>query len=161
MKTIPYWTDNTPFPKDISSADLPGEVDVAVVGSGYTGLNAALVMAKAGLNVAVFEKEKVGWGASSRNGGLIGSGLSLSIEDLEARYGKSLAQAFWRWSIDALDYIDEIIKIEKISCDFARSGEIVLASKPSHFEGLPHHHHKKRNPPRLLQFPILVFLPQV
>lgn len=136
MKTIPYWTDNTPFPAHIQLSELPCEVDVAVVGSGFTGLNAALALLKAGLSVAVLEKETIGWGASSRNGGIFGPGLFLSVDVLESRYGKERAKAFWRWSVEACDYVENVITSENIECDFDRSGEILLAYKPSHFKSI-------------------------
>ena len=54
MKTEPLWIDQFPRPVDLPVAsELPSEVDVAIVGSGYTGLNAARVLAKAGLSVAI------------------------------------------------------------------------------------------------------------
>ncbi|HIB96621.1 MAG TPA: FAD-binding oxidoreductase [Candidatus Marinimicrobia bacterium] len=71
MNTTPFWTDQYPRPDDIPvSSDLPSEVDMAVVGSGYTGLNTARVLAESGASVAVIERNTVGWGASSRNGGM-------------------------------------------------------------------------------------------
>lgn len=136
MKTIPYWTDNTPFPEDIQDSELPADVDVAVVGSGFTGLNAALAVAKAGLSVAVLEKERIGWGASTRNGGIFSPGLFLSLDVLESRYGKEMAKAFWHWSLESYDYIENVINDENINCDFDQSGEILLAYKPSHFKNL-------------------------
>ena len=53
---------------------LPERVDVAVIGSGYTGLNAAIALRKAGASVAVLEEHTIGWGASSRNGGMATTG---------------------------------------------------------------------------------------
>ncbi len=140
MKAIPYWPDNTPFPEDIHlSRELPSQVDVAIVGSGFTGLSAAITLAKAGVSVVVFEKETIGWGASSRNGGIFSDGLFMGEEALEAKYGREKALAFWQWSIDACDYVEEMVEREKIECDYRRSGEILLASKPSHFEALIKH----------------------
>ena len=71
-----YWLETVSIPAGQSSR-LPEKVDVAVVGSGVTGLSAALTLAKRGLNVTVLEAETLGWGASSRNGGQILTGLKV------------------------------------------------------------------------------------
>ncbi len=68
LKTIPYWTDRTSFKVYVPLSQLPQKVDVAVIGSGFTGLNAALTIAEAGGDVVVLEQETIGWGASSRTG---------------------------------------------------------------------------------------------
>jgi glycine/D-amino acid oxidase-like deaminating enzyme len=133
MKQIPYWTDNTPRPEDIPTQGAPTDVDVAIVGSGFTGLNAAIEIAKAGMSVAVFEKETIGWGASSRNGGLMVVGLFVTVDQLEKRYGKEAAKAFYKWSRDSIDFVETLVNKEKIDCDLDRSGEVFLASKPSHY----------------------------
>ncbi|MEP6146274.1 MAG: FAD-binding oxidoreductase, partial [Nisaea sp.] len=67
FKTEPYWWERTPRP-DISAPPLPEKADVVIVGAGYTGLSAALVLARAGRSVLVFDAEDAGWGCSTRNG---------------------------------------------------------------------------------------------
>ena len=63
MKTEPLWTDQFQRPDDLLvSTHLPGDVDVAIVGSGYTGLCAARVLRKSGASVAIFDRNTVGWG---------------------------------------------------------------------------------------------------
>lgn len=88
----------------VASTDLPperpqlrGEVtaDVAVLGAGYTGLWAAKVLAERGLKVVVIEAHRVGWGASGRNGGQVGTGYNRSQRELEARLGAGPARAVW------------------------------------------------------------------
>ncbi|MFQ5436976.1 MAG: NAD(P)/FAD-dependent oxidoreductase, partial [Anaerolineae bacterium] len=104
MKAVPLWTDEFPRPKDLPlSSRPPSQVDVAVVGSGYTGLNAARVLAKNGATVAVLERETIGWGASSRNGGMATPGLKQSITNIIKRYGRALGALFWQASLDAID----------------------------------------------------------
>ena len=63
MKFTPYWLDTAPQGPDRSGTQIGGRADVAVVGAGFTGLSAALHLAKKGANVQVFEQESVGWGA--------------------------------------------------------------------------------------------------
>jgi NADPH-dependent 2,4-dienoyl-CoA reductase/sulfur reductase-like enzyme len=60
MKTVPFWTDTYPRPENLAVSPLPAAVDVAIVGGGFTGLNAARVLAKAGTAVAVLERHTIG-----------------------------------------------------------------------------------------------------
>ncbi|EYD78342.1 Oxidoreductase [Rubellimicrobium mesophilum DSM 19309] len=69
--------------------------DVAIVGAGYTGLWAAKTLAEAGLNPVVLEAHRVGWGASGRNGGQVGTGYNWHQKKLEGRIGKDAAHAVW------------------------------------------------------------------
>ena len=135
MKTIPFWSDDFPQPDDLPVVDeLPPQVDVAIVGSGYTGLNAARVLARSGASVAVLERETIGWGASSRNGGMATPGLKQKAAVIMKRYGRDLGHVFWRASLDAIDLLEAIIAEEQIDCDWRRNGYTALAYKPSHFE---------------------------
>jgi NADPH-dependent 2,4-dienoyl-CoA reductase/sulfur reductase-like enzyme len=74
----PYWWDGVALPPG-SSGPLPGASDVVVIGSGYTGLGAALELARAGRHVAVVERGTLAEGASSRNGGMVHPGLKHDI----------------------------------------------------------------------------------
>ncbi len=135
INTTVFWTDKYPRPNDLPvTNELPSQVDVAIVGSGYTGLNAARVLAKSGATVAVLERETIGWGASSRNGGMATPGLKQKVEKIFKEYGEENGRLFWQSSMDAIDLVDEIISSEGIECDWQRNGHIALAYKPSHFE---------------------------
>lgn len=134
MKTIPFWTDLTPPPENLSSPRIPEAVDVLVIGAGYSGLNTALVLAKSGASVAVLERHNIGWGASSRNGGLATTGMKRSISSIIKRYGEELGRFFWQSSLDAVDLIENLVNQEGVDCDYARSGSLALAWKPSHYE---------------------------
>lgn len=134
MKTTPLWTDQVPRPQDLPLSTLPAQVDVAVVGSGYTGINAALTLAKNGATVAVLERHMIGWGASSRHAGMATPGLKQSVPVLMKKYGEDVGRNFWQISVDALNLIDEIVAEENLDCDWVRHGHIGLAFKPSHFE---------------------------
>ena len=141
MKTIPFWTDEFPRPTDLPVAsDLPTQVDVAVIGSGYTGLNAARVLAQNNISVAVLERETIGWGASSRNGGMATVGLKQKIKTIFKKYGETLGREFWQASLDAIDLIDELVTTENIDCGWQRNGHVALAYKESHFEGMKASH---------------------
>ena len=137
MKTSALWLDQIQGDVVIPPVDsVPDEVDVAIVGAGYTGLNAARVLAQHGTKVAVLDRNAVGWGASSRNGGLATAGIKRDIKKIFKEYGKDLGREFWKASIDAIDLVEEIVKAEAIDCHWERSGNVALAAKPSHFEGM-------------------------
>jgi glycine/D-amino acid oxidase-like deaminating enzyme len=138
MLTRPFWTDTAPRPSDLVTALLPERADVAVIGSGYTGLHAARTLAQAGANVVVLEQHTIGWGASSRNGGMLNPGLKQSAPTLFSRYGAELGCRLWHWSLEAIDFVERTIKDEQIDCDFCRTGQVVLAYKPSHMAALRH-----------------------
>jgi len=133
MKTTVFWTEDYPRPADLPTSDLPETIDVAVIGSGYTGLNAAIALRKAGAAVAVLEQETIGWGASSRNGGMALTGLKEEMPVVFKRYGAAMGRALWQWALDSVDYVDRTVNAEGIDCHFARTGHIVLAFKPSHY----------------------------
>ncbi len=133
MKTIPFWPDDYPRPADLPTApELPTAVDVAVIGGGYTGLSAARTLAQHGASVAVLEHRTIGWGASSRNGGITGCGLKQGMPTLFKRYGAERARELWQVSLDALDLVKELVFEEGIDCDWQQQGDLEVAYKPSH-----------------------------
>lgn len=136
MKTIPFWTDDFSRPGSLKTSTIPSEVDVAIVGGGYTGLNAARVVAQNGGSVAVLEQHTIGWGASSRNGGMATTGLKESAATISKRYGPQLGRQFWDAALDAIDLIGQLVVEEGIVCDFLRKGHVELAAKPSHFAAM-------------------------
>ncbi len=137
MKTTPFWPDDYPRPRDLPVADaLPSHVDVAVIGGGYAGLSAAYTLAKHGTSVAVLEQHTIGWGASSRNGGITGCGLKQGMPTIFKRYGEARARVFWQTSLDALEIIKALVRDEGVDCDWQQQGDLSVAYKPSHFEGM-------------------------
>jgi glycine/D-amino acid oxidase-like deaminating enzyme len=136
MKFASYWHDTSvPF-AGAMVGPVSGDFEVAVIGAGFTGLNAARKLAKSGVKVALIEAEHVGYGASGRNGGHLNSGHFASFGTAKARFGESKAHRFWQAYDDAIDMIEAIIEEEKIECSFRRGGKLKLASKPSHVKGL-------------------------
>src|ERR1700722_6770872 len=134
IKEKNYWLETGIFP----SGDLhpfPDTIDVAVVGSGVTGLSAARALAKRGVSVAVLEAETLGWGASSRNGGMVLTGMKLPVPTLISRYGQERVQRMYAASMESIDYIEQIIREEQIDCNFSRCGHLEVACKQAHFEG--------------------------
>jgi glycine/D-amino acid oxidase-like deaminating enzyme len=128
-----YWLDTVEMPAG-NPGDLPERVDVAIVGAGFTGLSAARTLAKRGAKVAVFETNTIGWGASSRNGGMVLTGMKLSVETLAGRYGMDATRRMYAASLASIDLVEQIIGEEKIECSFSRCGHLEVACKQSHFD---------------------------
>ena len=97
---------------------LRGDVlaDVCVIGGGFTGLSAALHLAERGYSVALLEAHRIGWGASGRNGGQVGSGQRLEPDDLERVAGRDLANAAWRLGDEARETVKSRIAQHAIAC---------------------------------------------
>jgi len=128
-----YWlTTNSMSPA--TAGNLPARADVAIIGAGFTGLSAARVLAKKGTTVAVLEANTIGWGASSRNGGMVLTGLKLSAETLEKRYGMELTRRMYASSLESIDLVEQIVREEHIDCSFSRCGHLEVACKQSHFD---------------------------
>lgn len=136
MKQHIYWHTTVQMPDDSDLAPIPPKADVAIIGGGYTGLSAARTLAKQGVNVVVLEAETIGWGASSRNGGMTLTGLKPGMQTVIKNYGRDLAKELFECSLDSVDIVEQIIKEERIDCGFARTGHLLTANKPKHYEFL-------------------------
>lgn len=134
MKESPYWIDTAPEFPDRSAAPLPDAVDVAVVGGGITGLNAAIRLARKGAAVAVLEQGRFGSGASGRNGGMCTTGVAVGAAAAVKRYGLAAARAYDDAYREAVDFVEALVRTEGIDCDFRRAGRLGVASRPSHHE---------------------------
>jgi glycine/D-amino acid oxidase-like deaminating enzyme len=129
-----YWLTTAEFPVVDATRPLPETVDVAVIGAGFTGLSAARTLAKRGAKVAVLESETIGWGASSRNGGMVLTGMKLGVNQLISRYGRELTQRMYAASLATIDCVEQIVREEAIDCDFSRCGHLEVACKQKHFD---------------------------
>lgn len=131
------WWDDT-----IAAPDWPvlagdQNVDVAIIGGGFTGLSAALHLAQGGASVAVLEGETPGWGASGRNGGFCCLGGSkLSHTAMTRQYGSDAAQAYERVESDAVALVADLLARHGIEADTHSSGETQLAHTPRAMERL-------------------------
>src|SRR5216683_6243975 len=128
-----YWLTTTSMPSG-TAGKLPASVDVAVIGAGFTGLSAARTLAKRGAKVAVLEANTIGWGASSRNGGMVLTGMKLDVGTLAKRYGMEMTRRMYADSLASIDLVEQIVCGENIECDFSRCGHLEVACKQSHFD---------------------------
>lgn len=122
-----------------TASELPTDVDVLVVGAGLAGLSAAATAAAAGASVLVVDKEPLGWGASSRNGGMVIPELKAGPDTLAAKYGP-LGYRLHAEVDDGFRFVEALIAGSDggagVECDYRRAGELVLAHSPRHVAGL-------------------------
>ncbi len=126
-----------PLP-DRSGRELPDAVDVVVVGGGYAGITAARELARRGVAVTLLEAHTLGWGASTRNGGIVHAGYRWSARQLKERYGDDTGRALYRDTLDSYDLVKQLISDEAIDCDFREVGHLELAYAPAHTADLAH-----------------------
>ena len=132
----PWWWEAAP-PGEEREEILPDRADVAVVGAGYTGLCAALTLARAGREVVVVDAGAPGCGASSRNGGQCGSGSQRSTAaTLIARYGERKTGELIAEGLAMLRHLGDFIEAEGIQCHFSRVGRFRGAVTSRHYEAI-------------------------
>jgi len=133
FKEQPYWWEAA-RPSREGALPLPAETDVAVVGSGYAGLCAALELQRNGTRAVVLEARDLGFGASTRSGGMVSGGINIAKGvDLVRRVGEERARALFEDGIASYDFLEDIIAREKIECAYAPVGRFVGAHTPAAF----------------------------
>ena len=141
FSTDPYWWAAAK-PTAKGSMPVPEDTDVAIVGSGYTGLHAAMTLADRGHRVSVFEAKEFGHGASSRSGGHVSGGYSLGKTSangkpsLLAWIGAERLSRLYDEAFESFAYIESVIERENIDCQFVKGGRFVAAFLPRHLDGL-------------------------
>ncbi len=131
----PYWWDAAE-PAEQPPAALPQEAEVAIVGGGYAGLSAALTLQRLGHAATVIDAERIGWGASSRNGGMVSGGLKVASAGLTKRFGETRAKEIAAAAAASFPFIEETIAREQIECDYVRCGRFVPAWTKAHYDAL-------------------------
>lgn len=121
MKASPFWVEEHPRPHGITS-DLPSEVDVLIVGSGLTGLSAALRLARGGRAVAVVDRGPIASGASSINGGMVSPDIKAGIRVVFDRFGPELGHEMWQASVRSVEIVSDIARAEGIDARIVRGG---------------------------------------
>jgi glycine/D-amino acid oxidase-like deaminating enzyme len=137
FKALPYWWEAW-RPEEMAPPDLPAKTDVAIVGGGYAGLNAALELDRNGIAATVLEANDLGFGASTRSGGAVSGGINLG-KGLGGRGGSerdALVAALLGDGAASFALIEDIIAREKIQCFWRRSGRFIGCATTKHYDGL-------------------------
>jgi gamma-glutamylputrescine oxidase len=113
---------------DRPALDSELQADVCVIGAGFTGLSAALNLAEQGLDVVLLEAERVGFGASGRCGGMIGSGQRKDVLEIEQQFGLERSQQLWQFAEQAKQEIRDRVKKHSIPCDL-QGGQLIGVHK--------------------------------
>lgn len=130
FKTTPYWWEAA-RPSDELAQPLPERTEVAVVGSGYSGLSCALELARSGIDVTVIEQNEIGWGASSRNGGMLSTEPKFANPDeLRRKFGAQTTERILEDGRATFDNLAEVVEREGIECHLERNGRFVGAHAP-------------------------------
>lgn len=132
-----YAATATPLPP-MQDAEGDLDCDICIVGAGFTGLSSALHLADKGFDVVLLEAQRIGFGASGRNGGQVGVGQRLGQDELEDLVGPKKAKALWDISVDAVQHIKEYCERDDMDCTF--------------HQGLIHADHRRRFVPHSLDY---------
>ena len=130
FKSTPYWWERTPRP-DPGENGLPDKADVLIIGSGYTGLSAAIETTKRDRHTVVIDAQDAGWGCSSRNGGQISPSIKPTFGELKSKYGADAALAILTEGNNALNWVESVVNENRIDCDFRRTGRFYGAHSPA------------------------------
>jgi glycine/D-amino acid oxidase-like deaminating enzyme len=135
IRSDPYWWEAAP-PATLPREPVRAKSDVVIVGAGYTGLSAAITLARAGRSVQVFDKMRPAEGASTRNGGIASGNLRPSFDELARKFGEFTARALLLEAKAAREDLAEFIAREGIDCEFAVTGRFAGASTAGDYERL-------------------------
>ncbi|WP_137392037.1 NAD(P)/FAD-dependent oxidoreductase [Rhodoligotrophos defluvii] len=134
FKEQPYWWDRAPLQQVSPPPPLPAQADVVIVGSGYTGITAALYLARSGADTVVIDAEAVGYGASRRNAGFLGRVLKRDVAWLEKHHGEDHALRVYRELNEAFETVKEVVTTEQIEAYLRICGRFIGATSPTHYE---------------------------
>jgi glycine/D-amino acid oxidase-like deaminating enzyme len=131
----PYWWRAAPHNEE-PAATPPPSTDVAIIGSGITGLVAALHLARSGRQVTVFEAREPGYGASTRNAGYVGRTLKHGFGELVKNHGLPFATHIYGELMEAFLAVKETVESENIACHYRQQGRLLLATSSAMYEAM-------------------------
>lgn len=135
FKPAPYWWDHVPRP-ELATKTPPARADVVVIGSGYTGLHAALQTARAGRHTVVIDAEAAGFGCSTRNGGQISTSIKPSYAALARRHGPQRAFDIVKEGQNSLRFMGDFVRDNRLDCNFAVVGRFHAAHNAKQYDVL-------------------------
>ena len=135
ISSEPYWWEATP-PVSTPQVAVAKACDAVIVGAGYTGLSAAITLARAGRSVQVFDKLRPGEGASTRNGGMASGSVRPGLSEMTRSFGEERAMGILHESKLAREDLARFIRDENIACDFTLTGRFTGADSPAAYERL-------------------------
>ena len=137
---ISLWDKSAAEPDHNAPPSEQTDVDVAIVGGGFTGLSTALHCAEAGLSAHVLEAERIGHGGSGRNAGLVNAGVWYPPAKVRKALGSTYGPRFVERFGDAPEYVFSLIERHQIQCEPTRTGTVHAAHAPSGFRDLESRH---------------------
>jgi glycine/D-amino acid oxidase-like deaminating enzyme len=135
VASTPYWWEAAP-PVALSQRGVSPRCDVVIIGAGYTGLSAGLTLARAGRQVQIFDRQRPGEGASTRNGGIASGNLRPSHAQMVRKFGEARAAALQLEAKAAREDLTDFIARERIDCDFQLTGRFTGAAKAAEYDRL-------------------------
>src|SRR5262245_55449529 len=112
-----YWHATMPALPPGGGRELPDEADAVVIGGGYTGMAAARQLSAQGAKTVLLEANTLGFGASTRNGGIAHPGFKWGPETLEQRHGRELAHALYGETVEGTALLERTIRDEGIDAE--------------------------------------------
>jgi glycine/D-amino acid oxidase-like deaminating enzyme len=133
-----FWRSTMETPAPAPALDRDIDTEVAIIGGGYTGLSTALHLARDhGIGCAVLEGQRIGWGASGRNGGFVClGGAKASASTLARRHGVAAVREFYHAQRQAVELVRQTLNDYEIDADTHSDGELVLAHNARAMKGL-------------------------
>jgi glycine/D-amino acid oxidase-like deaminating enzyme len=135
FKARPFWWEAY-APEALTPVDLPKEARVAIVGAGYAGLSAALALNEAGIDCLILDANEAGFGASTRNGGMVSGGVNVGKRYLAKPLPPEQAAPYLSDAAEAFTHIETLIEREKIACHWTKAGYFLGAWCQSHFRAM-------------------------
>jgi glycine/D-amino acid oxidase-like deaminating enzyme len=135
FKPRPFWWE-AHEPKPLPEREVPRSARVAIVGAGYAGLSAALELEREGIEAVVLEANEPGFGASTRNGGMVSGGVNVGKRYLAKPLAAEDAAPLLNDAADAFTHIENLIAREEIACDWTKAGYFLGAWCRSHYDAM-------------------------